>query len=93
MRGQGDDDDDYESNNNLSASKGIRVVLKILDQSHKDIALVSRVIFLLMITNLVKRITVVVYQIQIHSNKTNLISSRLVHALSIIPPLSFLGIF
>nr|AMK47892.1 tyrosine kinase 2 [Ctenopharyngodon idella] len=33
------EDDDNESNNNLCNKKGIRVVLKILDQSHKDIAL------------------------------------------------------
>uniref|UniRef100_A0A671QZ65 Tyrosine-protein kinase n=1 Tax=Sinocyclocheilus anshuiensis TaxID=1608454 RepID=A0A671QZ65_9TELE len=33
------DDDDDESNNNHRNVKGIRVVLKILDQSHKDIAL------------------------------------------------------
>ncbi|XP_051569549.1 non-receptor tyrosine-protein kinase TYK2-like [Myxocyprinus asiaticus] len=33
------EDDDDESNNNHSDKKGIRVVLKILDQSHKDIAL------------------------------------------------------
>ncbi|XP_040014930.1 non-receptor tyrosine-protein kinase TYK2 [Xiphias gladius] len=38
VRGQGDDDDD-EFNNNFADRKGIRVVLKILDQSHKDIAL------------------------------------------------------
>uniref|UniRef100_A0A672QKL7 Tyrosine-protein kinase n=1 Tax=Sinocyclocheilus grahami TaxID=75366 RepID=A0A672QKL7_SINGR len=34
------EDDDDESNNNHRNVKGIRVVLKILDQSHKDIALV-----------------------------------------------------
>uniref|UniRef100_A0A8C1XM71 Tyrosine-protein kinase n=1 Tax=Cyprinus carpio TaxID=7962 RepID=A0A8C1XM71_CYPCA len=33
------EDDDDESNNNHRNVKGIRVVLKILDQSHKDIAL------------------------------------------------------
>ncbi|ROL49500.1 Non-receptor tyrosine-protein kinase TYK2 [Anabarilius grahami] len=33
------EDDDNEFNNNLCNKKGIRVVLKILDQSHKDIAL------------------------------------------------------
>uniref|UniRef100_A0A4W6BYG7 Tyrosine-protein kinase n=1 Tax=Lates calcarifer TaxID=8187 RepID=A0A4W6BYG7_LATCA len=38
VRSRGDDDDD-ECNNNFSAGKGIRVVLKILEQSHKDIAL------------------------------------------------------
>ncbi|KAM3598092.1 uncharacterized protein V6R79_013377 [Siganus canaliculatus] len=32
-------DEDHESNNNLATSKGIHVVLKILDESHKDIAL------------------------------------------------------
>uniref|UniRef100_A0A4W4EE62 Tyrosine-protein kinase n=1 Tax=Electrophorus electricus TaxID=8005 RepID=A0A4W4EE62_ELEEL len=35
----GTEDDEDEWNNNHSKSKGIRVVLKILDQSHKDIAL------------------------------------------------------
>lgn len=34
------EDEDDESNNNHRNVKGIRVVLKILDQSHKDIALV-----------------------------------------------------
>uniref|UniRef100_A0A672ITZ4 Tyrosine-protein kinase n=1 Tax=Salarias fasciatus TaxID=181472 RepID=A0A672ITZ4_SALFA len=38
VRGGGDDDDD-EFNNNHADRRGIRVVLKILDQSHKDIAL------------------------------------------------------
>lgn len=36
-----DDGDDVEFNNNSSKQKGIRVVLKILDRSHEDIALVS----------------------------------------------------
>lgn len=36
----GVEDDEDEWNNNLTNGKGIRVVLKILDQSHKDIALV-----------------------------------------------------
>ncbi|XP_076122479.1 non-receptor tyrosine-protein kinase TYK2 isoform X1 [Alosa pseudoharengus] len=35
----GAEDDEDESNNNHISAKGIRVVLKILDQSHKDIAL------------------------------------------------------
>ncbi|GLD49210.1 non-receptor tyrosine-protein kinase TYK2 [Lates japonicus] len=39
VRSRGDNDDDDECNNNFSAGKGIRVVLKILEQSHKDIAL------------------------------------------------------
>ncbi|XP_024128200.1 non-receptor tyrosine-protein kinase TYK2 isoform X1 [Oryzias melastigma] len=34
-----DDGDDVEFNNNSSKQKGIRVVLKILDRSHEDIAL------------------------------------------------------
>uniref|UniRef100_A0A8C4HZ18 Tyrosine-protein kinase n=1 Tax=Dicentrarchus labrax TaxID=13489 RepID=A0A8C4HZ18_DICLA len=37
VRGGGDEDDEF--NNNSSGRKGIQVVLKILDQSHKDIAL------------------------------------------------------
>uniref|UniRef100_A0A8C1R2T1 Tyrosine-protein kinase n=1 Tax=Cyprinus carpio TaxID=7962 RepID=A0A8C1R2T1_CYPCA len=36
------EDDDDESNNNHRNVKGIRVVLKILDQSHKDIALETK---------------------------------------------------
>lgn len=36
----GAEDDEDEWNNNHNNHKGIRVVLKILDQSHKDIALV-----------------------------------------------------
>lgn len=36
----GVEDDEDEWNNNNTNGKGIRVVLKILDQSHKDIALV-----------------------------------------------------
>lgn len=43
----GDNDEDDEFNNNFADSKGIPVVLKILDQSHKDIALVSLVTFVL----------------------------------------------
>ena len=39
--GQNDEDDEF-NNNNLADRKGIRVVLKILDQSHKDIALVRK---------------------------------------------------
>ncbi|XP_061567061.1 non-receptor tyrosine-protein kinase TYK2 isoform X2 [Cololabis saira] len=38
VRGR-DNDDDVEFNNNFANRKGIRVVLKILDQTHKDIAL------------------------------------------------------
>uniref|UniRef100_A0A8C6L6W9 Tyrosine-protein kinase n=1 Tax=Nothobranchius furzeri TaxID=105023 RepID=A0A8C6L6W9_NOTFU len=34
-----DDDDDIEFNNNMERRKGIHVVLKILEESHKDIAL------------------------------------------------------
>ncbi|XP_062294756.1 non-receptor tyrosine-protein kinase TYK2 isoform X1 [Scomber scombrus] len=37
--GGGNDEDDEFNNNNLADRKGIRVVLKILDQTHKDIAL------------------------------------------------------
>lgn len=37
--GGGDDEEEDEWNNNLTDGEGIRVVLKILDQSHKDIAL------------------------------------------------------
>lgn len=40
--GGGHDEDDEFNNNNLADRKGIRVVLKILDQTHKDIALVSK---------------------------------------------------
>lgn len=36
------DEDDEFNNNNLADRKGIRVVLKILDQTHKDIALVRK---------------------------------------------------
>lgn len=45
----GFNDDDDEFNNNFTDRKGTRVVLKILDQSHKDIALVRshRIIILL----------------------------------------------
>lgn len=39
VRGVGEDDDDDEFNNNFADRKGIRVVLKILDQSHKDVTL------------------------------------------------------
>lgn len=39
----GVEDDEDEWNNNNTNGKGIRVVLKILDQSHKDIALVRSV--------------------------------------------------
>ncbi|CAJ1075309.1 non-receptor tyrosine-protein kinase TYK2 [Xyrichtys novacula] len=39
VRGGGEDDESDECNNNSSDHKGIRVVLKILDQSHRDIAL------------------------------------------------------
>ncbi|XP_062388819.1 non-receptor tyrosine-protein kinase TYK2 [Sardina pilchardus] len=35
----GTEDDEDESNNNHTSTKGIRVVLKMLDQGHKDIAL------------------------------------------------------
>uniref|UniRef100_A0A7N6BNT2 Tyrosine-protein kinase n=1 Tax=Anabas testudineus TaxID=64144 RepID=A0A7N6BNT2_ANATE len=38
VRGGGENDDD-EFNNNFADRKGIRVILKILDRSHKDIAL------------------------------------------------------
>ncbi|XP_040917883.1 non-receptor tyrosine-protein kinase TYK2 isoform X2 [Toxotes jaculatrix] len=38
LRGRGDNYDD-EYNNNFNDRKGIRVILKILDQSHKDVAL------------------------------------------------------
>ncbi|XP_047199858.1 LOW QUALITY PROTEIN: non-receptor tyrosine-protein kinase TYK2 [Hippoglossus stenolepis] len=38
MQGRGDNEDD-EFNNNGNDCKGIRVVLKILDQSHKDVSL------------------------------------------------------
>lgn len=41
-KGEHDDDDDDRFNNNLADRKAVRVVLKILDQSHKDVALVSR---------------------------------------------------
>lgn len=41
LRVWGGEDDVNESNNNFSRYKDIHVVLKILDQSHKDIALVS----------------------------------------------------
>lgn len=51
MRGGGDSGEDDEFNNNFTDRKGIQVVLKILDQSHKDIALVSLVVFTLMVTN------------------------------------------
>lgn len=47
VRGGGDGDENDEFNNNFAGRKGIQVVLKILDQSHKDIALVSLVIFAL----------------------------------------------
>ncbi|XP_028267366.1 non-receptor tyrosine-protein kinase TYK2 [Parambassis ranga] len=39
VRGVEENDNDMEFNNNFANSKGIRVVLKILDQSHKDVAL------------------------------------------------------
>lgn len=38
------EDDEDEWNNNHTNGKGIRVVLKILDQSHKDIALVREAV-------------------------------------------------
>lgn len=47
VRGDEDSDDDDEFNNNPTSCKGIPVVLKILDQKHKDIALVRVVIFVL----------------------------------------------
>lgn len=40
VQGDGDSDEDDEFNNNPISRKGIPVVLKILDQMHKDIALV-----------------------------------------------------
>lgn len=40
----GVEDDEDEWNNNHTNGKGIRVVLKILDQSHKDIALVREAV-------------------------------------------------
>lgn len=40
----GVEDDEDEWNNNNAKGKGIRVVLKILDQSHKDIALVREAV-------------------------------------------------
>ncbi|XP_071776790.2 non-receptor tyrosine-protein kinase TYK2 [Centroberyx gerrardi] len=39
LLGGGENEEEDEFNNNLADRKGIRVVLKILDQSHKDIAL------------------------------------------------------
>lgn len=39
--GGAEEDEEDKWNNNLTDRKEIRVVLKILDQSHKDIALVS----------------------------------------------------
>ncbi|XP_067472134.1 non-receptor tyrosine-protein kinase TYK2 [Thunnus thynnus] len=39
LRGGENNEDDEFNNNNLADRKGIRVVLKILDQTHKDIAL------------------------------------------------------
>ncbi|TKS92111.1 Non-receptor tyrosine-protein kinase TYK2 [Collichthys lucidus] len=39
VRGGDSDEDDEFNNNNFADRKGIQVVLKILDQSHKDIAL------------------------------------------------------
>lgn len=39
VRGGGDSDEEDEFNNNSADRKGIQVVLKILDQSHKDISL------------------------------------------------------
>lgn len=47
VRGGGDGVEDDEFNNNFAGRKGIQVVLKILDQSHKDIALVSLAVFAL----------------------------------------------
>lgn len=55
MRGGENDDDEF--NNNFADRKGIRVILKILDQSHKDIALVSLVMFEGIVKNSLKRIT------------------------------------
>lgn len=57
MREGGEYDDD-EFNNNFADRKGIRVVLKILDQSHKDIALVSLVVFAVAVN---KKITSAVF--------------------------------
>lgn len=45
VQGDGDSDDDDEFNNDPISCKGIPVVLKILDQEHKDIALVCFVFF------------------------------------------------
>ena len=45
VRGGGENDEDDEFNNNSNDRKGIQVVLKILDQSDKDIDIVSLVIF------------------------------------------------
>lgn len=45
VQGDGDSDDDDEFNDNPISCKGIPVVLKILDQEHKDIALVCFVFF------------------------------------------------
>nr|XP_046270375.1 non-receptor tyrosine-protein kinase TYK2 [Scatophagus argus] len=39
VQGGGEGDENDEFNNNLTDRKGIQVVLKILDQSHKDVAL------------------------------------------------------
>lgn len=41
VKGKGDTDEDEGFRNNSKDQKSIRVVLKVLDQSHKDIALVS----------------------------------------------------
>lgn len=45
VRGGGENDEDDEFNNNSNNRKGIQVVLKILDQSDKDIDIVSLVSF------------------------------------------------
>lgn len=45
VQGDGDSDDDDEFNNDPISCKRIPVVLKILDQEHKDIALVCFVFF------------------------------------------------
>lgn len=42
VQSRGEDDEDDEFNNNSTDHRRIPVVLKILDQTHKDIALVSR---------------------------------------------------
>lgn len=55
VKGEGNGNEDDKCNNNSANCREIQVVLKSLDESHKDIALVSLVVFALTVTNTQKK--------------------------------------